>query len=75
MVPRFRFITETTVVHSIPVGTTDDVVQVVGEPENGVYEWVINDQDNDTRRFSDVGYGSPAVALRDGLIAALGLPA
>jgi hypothetical protein len=44
---------------------------VVGD--DGAYEWVLL-RDRDVLAHSDDGYGSPDVALRDVLIAALGMP-
>ena len=41
-------------------------VKVVGNPENGAYEWLI--QRDDRIVHSDCGYGMSAIALRDGLI-------
>lgn len=51
---------------------------VVGDPDNGGYEWVIVDNDDTTKpqptRYSNLGYGMSCDALRDGLIAYHGLP-
>lgn len=47
----------------------DDVrVLVIGDPNNGSYDWAIEKHGN-VERYSDVGYGIADVALRDGLIA------
>ncbi len=47
-------------------------VRVVGDPDNGCYEWVIE------RPFSleasNCGYGDSDIALRDGLVAMHGMP-
>lgn len=51
----------------------DDVLEVVGDPDNACYEWVIAAGDR-IKRYSDCGYGCSALALRDGLIAYYGLP-
>lgn len=51
----------------------DDHVDVVRDPENAAYEWVIRAPDG-VREYSDVAYGSPEVALRDGLMAYRGMP-
>lgn len=42
-------------------------VKVVGQPDWGAYEWVIENADS-TLTYSNSGYGSPDYALRDGLI-------
>jgi len=52
----------------------DDRVGVVGDPDNAAYEWVVVSADR-VIQHSDCAYGSPEIALRDGLIAHLGLPA
>ncbi len=70
--PYFRYTANRQMIHSIPAGM-DDHVEVVGDPENGAYEWVIRTADG-VREHSDVAYGSPGLALRDGLIAYFGLP-
>ena len=67
-----RYTAPRLVIHSIPVGMLDHV-DVVGDPEMASYEWVFL-RDHQVSTFSDVGYGSPEAALRDGLIAYLGLP-
>lgn len=65
--PAFRYTDAQEVLHSVPVDT-DNRVAVVGAPESGSYEWVIVTPAG-IWSHSDDGYGSPAVALRDGLIA------
>lgn len=47
---------------------------VIGDPENGCYEWVHVGDDGKLGRHSDCGYGICEVALRDGLCALIGLP-
>lgn len=42
-------------------------VKVVGQPNWGAYEWVIENADS-TLTYSNSGYGSSDYALRDGLI-------
>jgi hypothetical protein len=59
-----------TIVHDIPVDLTAHV-KVVGQPDSGAYEWVIENADS-TLTYSNSGYGSPECALRDGLIVFLG---
>lgn len=58
--------------HTIGVGS-QDTVEVVGDGDNASYEWVIRTPSG-VAQHSDCGYGMPEVALRDGLIAYLGLP-
>lgn len=48
------------------------VLFVVGDPDNGSYEWVI--QHGAELEHSNCGYSIPFVALRDGLIAYWGSP-
>lgn len=58
----------------LAVGVDMEVaVEVVGDPENACYEWVIR-RGASVEKHSDVGYGSSDIALRDGLIAYHGLP-
>lgn len=47
-------------------------ISVVGDADNGAYEWLINDHGN--IKHSDCSYGESTVALRDGLIEMHGLP-
>ena len=47
---------------------------VVGDPDNGAYEWVHVDDNGQLQRHSDQGYGIAEIALRDGLCALLGPP-
>lgn len=65
--PYFRYTTNCQTVHVIPAGM-DDRVEVVGDPENGCYEWVIYTPAG-VREHPDAAYGSPEIALRDGLLA------
>jgi hypothetical protein len=58
--------TDLKVVHDICVSDTHHVL-VVGDPDNGSYEWVLEEADSVT--FSNSGYGCSDIALRDGLIA------
>ena len=71
---RFKYlIPETlTTYHKVEVDFVNSV-QVVGNGENGAYEWAIFKSEI-LERHSNRGYGSAEVALRDGLIACLGLP-
>jgi hypothetical protein len=47
---------------------------VFGDPENATYEWAIVDAHGNVQSYSNKGYGDSTIALRDGLIEALGLP-
>lgn len=49
-----------------------DWLEVVGDPDNGCYEWIHRDENGKILKFSNKGYGSCSVAMRDGLTAALG---
>lgn len=51
-----------------------DSIEVFGDPENASYEWRLVDEAGLVEQHSDCGYGLPAIALRDGLIAFYGLP-
>jgi hypothetical protein len=42
-------------------------VLVVGDLDDGPWDWIYLDDDDAEIDRSDVGYGAPAVALRDGL--------
>jgi hypothetical protein len=50
------------------VGATD-WVEVIGDPDNGGYEWVIRNEAGKIIEHSNDGYGSTDVALRDGIAA------
>lgn len=52
------------------------ILRVIGDPENGAYEWVIESVATNQceLEFSNCGYGQSAIALRDGLIAFFGVP-
>jgi len=68
----FKYTQNMETVFTIPVGT-DDHVEVIGDQDMGTYEWVIRTPSGITQH-SDSGYGIREVALRDGLIAYLGMP-
>jgi hypothetical protein len=63
---------EATVLYRVAVGFAGWVF-VVGHPDHGSYEWIVchdTEFDDDTRivvDHSNQGYGSAALALRDGL--------
>lgn len=49
-------------------------LEVFGEPDAANYEWRLVLDNGLVEQHSNVGYGVPAVALRDGLCAFLGVP-
>lgn len=49
---------------------TEGRIIVYGERDMGWYDYVIVDSNGLTQSRSDKGYGSPEIALRDGLIEA-----
>lgn len=53
-------------IHRLDGDTKGDTIEVVGDPDNASYEWVI--RRGDEIKHSDAGYGMPEVALRDALI-------
>jgi hypothetical protein len=55
-----------TILFDIPVDMNASV-KVVGQPDWGAYEWVIESADS-ALTYSNSGYGSADYALRDGLI-------
>jgi hypothetical protein len=69
--PRFKYTGESKVVMTVDVDMDAEVV-IVGQPENGAYEWVIVNHGK-VERHSDCGYGQKSIALRDGLIAYHGM--
>lgn len=71
--PRFNFTEARQQVLAISGGGWEPDVWVVGDPDNGAYEWVLV-KDGQAERHSDFGYGQSSIALRDGLIAVHGLP-
>lgn len=52
--------------HHITGDARGDSIEVVGNPDNASYEWVV--RRGDEIKHSDMGYGHSSVALRDGLI-------
>lgn len=70
--PRFKHSNLTHELYSMQLDFTADVV-IVGAPDEGCYEWMIRTK-NGVEEYSDLGYGDPGIALRDGLIAFYGLP-
>jgi hypothetical protein len=69
--PRFKYTGESQVVMSVDVDM-DAELFIVGQPQNGAYEWVIVNH-GAIENHSDCGYGDHSIALRDGLIAFHGL--
>jgi hypothetical protein len=69
--PHFKYTGEAKVVMRVDVDMYAEVV-IVGQPENGAYEWLIVNEivgGFTVERHSDCGYGQKSIALRDGLIA------
>lgn len=69
--PRFKYTGDSKVLMSVDVDLDAEVL-VVGQPENGAYEWVIVNHGK-IEKHSDCGYGQKSIAQRDGLIAYHGL--
>ena len=70
--PHFRYTGDSKVLMSIDVDMDAEVL-IVGQPENGAYEWVIVNHGK-VEQHSVCGYGQKSIALRDGLIAYHGSP-
>lgn len=70
--PHFKYTGESRVLMTIDVDMDADLL-IVGQPENGAYEWVIVSHGK-VEKHSDCGYGQVSIALRDGLIAYHGMP-
>ena len=47
----------------------DRVLFVIGDPDNGSYEWMIVGPGDVICGHSDEGYGIPSIALMNGLVA------
>jgi hypothetical protein len=69
--PRFKYTGDSKVLMTVDVDMDAELL-IVGQPENGAYEWVIVNHDK-VEQHSDCGYGQKSIALRDGLIAYHGL--
>jgi hypothetical protein len=65
--PVFHYTSDAEVLLSIDVDLDAEVL-VVGQPQNGAYEWIIVNH-GEVEKHSDCGYGQRSIALRDGLIA------
>jgi hypothetical protein len=63
----FKYTGDAKVLMSVDVDMDAELL-IVGQPENGAYEWVIVNH-GAVERHSDCGYGQKSIALRDGLIA------
>lgn len=59
--------------YSIPGDGYEDFVEVVGDPDNASYEWLIRRGDK-VLEHSNCGYGMASIALRDGLVKHFGAP-
>jgi hypothetical protein len=73
--PIFKYTGEAKVLMSVNVDMQAEIF-IVGQPENGAYEWVIVNEivgGYTVEQHSDCGYGQRSIALRDGLIAYHGL--
>lgn len=71
--PHFKYTGDSKVLMTVDVDMDAEVL-IVGQPENGAYEWVIVSHGT-VERHSDCGYGMCSIALRDGLVAYHGLSA
>jgi hypothetical protein len=60
------------VLHEFDLGD-EFTLRVIGDPDNGGYEWVIESPASELK-FSDCAYGQSAIALLDGLVAFFGTP-
>jgi len=69
--PRFKYTGDSKILMTVSVDMEADLL-IVGQPENGAYEWVIVNHGK-VESHSDCGYGMKSIALRDGLIAYHGL--
>lgn len=63
--PIFRYTNPVATVHSFEIFPRS-FVRVIGDPDNGAYEWVIVECGKVTSH-SDCAYGQSTIALRDGL--------
>lgn len=70
---RFEYTDNRKTLHSVSVDMTR-TLDVVGDPNNGSYEWLIRNGEKTVEAHSNCGYGSPDIALRDGLIYYHGVP-
>lgn len=70
--PRFNYTRVTHEMYRVVADHKTEIV-IVGDPANGCYEWMLRSGKR-VERHSDMGYGEPALAMRDGLIAYYGLP-
>lgn len=59
-------------IHHLDGDTPGDSIEVVGDPDNASYEWVVRRADE--IKHSDVGYGHSSIALRDALVEYYGVP-
>lgn len=53
-------------IHHLDGDSPGDSIEVVGDPDNASYEWVV--RRGDELKHSDVGYGQSSIALRDALV-------
>lgn len=52
----------------------DHWLEIIGDPHNACYEWLLRSESAGVIRHSDCGYGIPGIALRDGLLSYYGPP-
>lgn len=69
--PAFKYTDReyTRLLYRIPGHGFADSVEVIGDPANGSYEWVVRGEDGKIVEHSDSGYGSTFSAMRDGMAA------
>lgn len=70
---QLKYTSASRTLHSL-ILSDGQMLLVVGDPDNGAYEWVLLDYAGNLKNHSNVGYGSSEIALRDGLIEVHGLP-
>ena len=59
-------------IHHLDGDSPGDAIEVVGDPDNASYEWLV--RRGDEIKHSDCGYGHSTIALRDALVEYYGLP-
>jgi hypothetical protein len=57
------------IIYRVPAPYGQNIIEVYGAPENARYEWrLVTPAGVVLRGTTDMGYGDPAIALRDALI-------
>lgn len=59
-------------IHHLDGDSPGDSIEVVGDPDNASYEWIV--RRGEELKHSDAGYGQSSVALRDALVEYYGPP-